>query len=91
MPRVPVPPVKRITVDDLCPIRPPAAPEPYRLMVDRARSGEPVAIETSRPDFHAVIDFLTKVDGHGLLIQCDTAAGLLWLSQSKTPNAEARP
>ncbi len=57
----------------------------YQWIIDRARSGEPVAIDTTRPDMGAVVDFLTSVDGRGLVIQCDSRASLMWVARKDEP------
>lgn len=46
MSRVPVPPVKRVTVDDLYPIRPPAAPEAEPAPPGRRSAGKTTATYT---------------------------------------------
>ena len=53
--------------------------QPYQWIVDRARSGEPVAIETDRWDMSRIIDFLLSIDGRGLAMQSDYEFGLLWI------------
>lgn len=53
--------------------------EKYRWIVERARSGEPVPITTTRPDMDQVIDYLAEVDGRGLALQADSTNSLLWV------------
>lgn len=55
----------------------------YGWIVDRARSGEPVAIDTRRHDMNAIIDFLSKVDGRGFHLQYDGSHNLLWVVQGE--------
>lgn len=58
----------------------------YRWIIDRARSGEPVPIDTTRRDMSDVVDYLLSVDGRGLAIQCDTAANLMWITRTEEPS-----
>lgn len=51
----------------------------YQWIVDRVKAGEPVAIDSDRPDMNRVIDFLAAVDGRGLAMQIDTKGGLVWV------------
>jgi hypothetical protein len=55
----------------------------YQWIIDRARGGEPVAINTDRPDMARIIDFLFHVEGDGLTIQVDNEHNLLWVVQSE--------
>ena len=55
----------------------------YQWIVDRARGGEPVPIDTSRRDIGRVWDFLMAIDGRGLSMQLDNAAGLIWVVKTE--------
>lgn len=55
----------------------------YQWIIDRARSGEPVPIDTTRPDIGRIVDFLLAVDGHGLAIQSDNTVNLLWVVRTE--------
>ena len=51
----------------------------YNWIIERARNGEPVPIDTDRPDIQHVLDFLREVDGKGLSIQMDNSHNLMWI------------
>jgi hypothetical protein len=51
----------------------------YSWIIDRARSGEPVPISTDRWDFDQIINYLQAVEGEGLIIQDDSAYGVIWI------------
>lgn len=55
----------------------------YAWIPERARAGEPVALDVSRRDMPAIIDYLTSIDGRGLLLQSDYEHGILWVSMTK--------
>ena len=55
----------------------------YNWIVDRARLGEPVPIETNRLDFPRIVGFLTSTNGNGLIIQDDSKYGLIWVIQQE--------
>lgn len=57
---------------------------PYQWIIDRARAGEPVPIDTTRRDMNKVVDFLLSVDGRGLAMQDDGKHNLLWVVRGET-------
>jgi hypothetical protein len=51
----------------------------YQWIIDRARAGEPVPLDTTRRDMNKVVDFLLSVDGRGITLQDDSPHNLLWV------------
>lgn len=56
----------------------------YQWIIDRARTGEPVPIDTTRKDMGRVLDFLLSVDGHGVAMQLDYDFNLLWIVKAES-------